>query len=377
MEIKDIVSDKKYRVIVSGGGTGGHFYPAVAIAEQLKARYKDEIEILFVGAYGKMEMDKIPALGWNIIGIPIAGLQRRLTTKNLTLPFKMISSYLKSMKIINRFKPDVVIGTGGYVTLPIVSSAARKGIPTMIWEGNSYSGMANKALGKRAVKVFVSYPGMERFYAKDKIVISGNPLRGGLAASEEKRAEGYRHFSLDASKPTLFITGGSLGTAVLNRAVLNYLDQLVADQEINLIWQSGSVHDKEVQLQIAGRKPDNFWVQPFVNRMDLAYNVADLVIARSGASTLSEIALIGRASILVPSSHVTDDHQTKNAMSFVYKNAAHLVTDEEANENLIPLALDLLRDKAKISELEKNVSQFAQPKSVEIIVDEIAHYLKK
>lgn len=376
MEIEDIKSDKKYRVIISGGGTGGHFYPAVAVAERLKELYADNIDILFVGAYGKMEMEKVPALGWSIIGIPIAGLQRRFTLKNFVLPFKVMNSYLKSMKIVNRFKPNVVIGTGGYVTLPIVNSAARKGIPTMIWEGNSYSGMANKALGKRAVKVFVSYTDMDRFYAKEKIVISGNPLRGGLSASDEKRAEGYRYFSLDSSKPTLFVTGGSLGTSVLNNAILNYLDQLVSENKINLIWQSGSSYDKSVQEQIGCRKPANFWVQPFVNRMDLAYNVADLVVARSGASTLSEIALIGRASILVPSSHVPDDHQTKNAMSFVNKRASYIITDAEAKEKLIPLCLELLEDKAKIKELETNVKQFAQPESVNIIVNEISKYLK-
>lgn len=376
MEIEDIKSDKKYRVIISGGGTGGHFYPAVAIAEKLKERYADEIDILFVGAYGKMEMDKVPALGWNIIGIPIAGLQRRLTFKNLILPFKVLNSYLKSMKIVHRFKPNIVIGTGGYVTLPIVSSAARKGIPTMIWEGNSYSGMANKALGKRAVRVFVSYSGMEKFYAKDKIVISGNPLRGGLCASDEKRTEGYNYFSIDSSKPTIFVTGGSLGTSVLNNAILNYFDKLVADNKINLIWQSGSAHDKSVQEQICCRKPNNFWVQPFVNRMDLAYNVADLVVARSGASTLSEIALIGRASILVPSSHVPDDHQTKNAMSFVDKKASYMITDAEAKDKLIPLCLEIIENKAKINELETNVKQFAQPESVNIIVDEISKYLR-
>ena len=376
MEVKDIKATKKYRVIMSGGGTGGHFYPAVAIADELKRRYKDDIDILFVGAYGKMEMDKIPSLGWDIIGLHIAGLQRRLTLKNLQIPFKVIDSYIKSTKIVNRFKPNIVIGTGGYVTLPILSAAARNGVPTMIWEGNSYSGMANKVLGKKAKKIFVSYEGMDKFYEKDKIVISGNPLRGELIASQQKREEGYEYFGIDKSKPTLFITGGSLGTSILNNALLNYFDKLIADNEINIIWQSGSAHDANIQSKIEGRKPNNFWVKPFVDRMDLAYNVADVVIARSGASTLSELALIGRASILVPSSNVPDNHQTKNALSFVEKNAACIITDEEAKEKLVPLALKILRDKERIEELEQNVKKFAEPKSVIKIVDEIVCYLK-
>ena len=376
MEVKDIKPTKKYRVIMSGGGTGGHFYPAVAIADELKKRYKDDIEILFVGAYGKMEMDKIPSLGWDIIGLHIAGFQRRLTLKNLSIPLKVIKSYIKSKSIINRFKPNIVVGTGGYVTLPILSAAARNGVPTMIWEGNSYSGMANKVLGKKAKKVFVSYEGMDRFYEKDKIVISGNPLRGDLVASEQKRLEGYDYFGLDKNKPTLFITGGSLGTSILNGALLNYFDQLVADNEINIIWQSGSRHDVKVQENIKGRKPNNFWVQPFVDRMDLAYNVSDLVISRSGASTLSELALIGRAAIFVPSSNVPDNHQTKNALSFVEKDAACIITDDEAKDMLVPLALEILRDKARIKKLEDNIRKFAEPKSVIKIVDEIVCYLK-
>lgn len=370
-----IESAKRYRVIISGGGTGGHFYPAVAIAENLKARYGDEIDILFVGAYGKMEMEKVPPLGWNIVGLHIAGLQRRLTLKNLTLPFKVIGSYMKSNKIVSRFKPQIVIGFGGYVTLPILSCAARRGVPTMIWEGNSYPGMANRSLAGKAVKIFVPHGKMSIYFDSEKMVVSGSPLRGGLKADPEKREEGFDYFGIDRTKPTLFVTGGSLGTSVLNNALLRNFDELAKENKINIIWQSGSAHDKAVQEAIAGRKPDNFWVAPFVTRMDLAYNVADLVVARSGASTLSELALIGRAAILVPSSKVPDDHQTKNAMTFVNGNAAHIVTDAEAETKLIPLVLELLSDKNRIEQLEKNIKKFAQPHSADIIADEIIKYL--
>lgn len=375
MELKEIESTKKYRVIISGGGTGGHFYPAVAIAEVLRARYGEEIELLFVGAYGKMEMEKVPLLGWNIIGLHIAGLQRRLTVKNLSLPFKVIGSYVKSNKIISRFRPNIVIGFGGYVTLPILSCAARRGIPTMIWEGNSFPGMANRSLAKRAVKIFVPHSGMSSYFDASKIVVTGSPLRGGLCADEAKREGGYHYFSIDPTKPTLFVTGGSLGTSILNNALLGAFDQLAGENKINLIWQSGSAHDVAVQESIKGRKPANFWVAPFVNRMDLAYNVADLVVARSGASTLSELALIGRAAILVPSSKVPDDHQTKNAMTFVNEKAAHIVSDAEAPTKLVPLALSLLENKEQIKELEQNIKKFAQPESANIIVDEISKFL--
>lgn len=370
-----VESTKKYRVIISGGGTGGHFYPAVAIAENLKARYGEDIDILFVGAYGKMEMEKVPLLGWNIVGLHIAGLQRRLTLKNLSLPFKVIGSYIKSYKIVSRFRPQVVIGFGGYVTLPILSCAARRGVPTMIWEGNSYPGMANRSLAKKAVKIFVPHCGMSSYFDSQKMVVSGSPLRGGLKADLSKREEAFGYFGLDKTKPTLFVTGGSLGTSVLNNALLQKFYELAHDNKINIIWQSGSAHDKSVQEKIAGRKPSNFWVAPFVTRMDLAYNVADLVIARSGASTLSELALIGRAAILVPSSKVPDDHQTKNAMTFVNGNAAYIVKDDEVETKLIDLALELLHDRSKIEQLEKNITNFAQPRSADIITDEIVKYL--
>lgn len=375
MKLQEITSKRRYRVIISGGGTGGHFYPAVAIAEKLKERYGEEIDILFVGSYGKMEMEKVPLLGWNIVGLHMDGLQRRLTLKNLTLPFKVVASYIKSNSIISRFRPQVVIGFGGYVTLPMLSCASRRGVPTMIWEGNSFPGMANRSLTKGAAKIFVPHKEMDKYFPSSKMIVSGSPLRGGLCADAAKREEGYTYFGIDKTKPTLFVTGGSLGTSILNNALLGAFEELARDNKINLIWQSGSAHDKKVQEAISGRKPNNFWVAPFVNRMDLAYNVADLVIARSGASTLAELALIGRAAILVPSSVVPDDHQTKNAMTYVRKDAAYLVSDAEAQAKLLPLALELLYDGAKRAELERNIKEFAQPNSANIIVDEIVNYL--
>lgn len=376
MELKDIKDNKKYRVLISGGGTGGHFYPAVAVAENLVARYGEDIEILFVGANGKMEMEKVPQLGWNIIGLNIAGLQRKLTLKNLSLPFKVIGSYIKSRKIISRFKPHVAIGTGGYVTLPIMDSAARKGVPTMIWEGNSFPGMANRKLAAKSCRIFVPHDKMSKYFDSKKMIVSGSPLRGGFTISDEKREEGYDYFGLDKSKPTIFFTGGSLGTIVLNEAILNYLDKLAQAVSVNIIWQCGSYYNERVQAAVKGRLTPNIWVNAFVNRMDLAYNVADLVVSRSGASTLAELALMGKAAIFVPSSNVADDHQTKNAMTYVEGNAAEIITDNEAKEKLIPKALELVANKERCAELRKNIQKFAQPKSADIIADEIVKYLK-
>lgn len=376
MELKEINSSKKYRILISGGGTGGHFYPAVAIAEKLVERYGSEIEILFVGANGKMEMDKVPLMGWNIIGLNIAGFQRRLTIKNLSLPFKVIGSYLKSRDIIKRFKPQVAIGFGGYVSLPIIYSASLMNVPTMIWEGNSFPGMANRKLAKKSCRIFVPHSKMSKYFDSKKMIVSGSPLRGGFAISSDKREEGYKYFSIDKNKPTILFTGGSLGTIVINDAILNYLDKLAADNSVNIIWQCGSFYNDRVKAAIEGRLSPNIWVDAFVNRMDLAYNVADLVVARSGASTLAELALMGKAVIFVPSSNVTDNHQMKNAMTYVNGNAAEIITDDEAKTMLVPRALELIANTERCEELRVNIKNFAQPKSADIIVDEIVKYIK-
>ncbi len=375
MRLKDISSKGKYRVIMSGGGTGGHFYPAVAIAEALKARYGDDVDIFFVGAYGKMEMEKVPLLGWPIIGLNIMGLQRRLTLKNLMLPFKVIGSYIKARSIIKRFKPHVVVGTGGYVTLPIVDTAAKMGVKTVIWEGNSYPGMANRRLAKRATSIMVPHSGLIRFFDEKRVVVSGTPLRGRMNVSSAARESGYTHFSLIKDKPTLFVTGGSLGTMVFNRAIINRFEEL-RNAGVNLIWQCGSRHHDEVIRLLEGNIPDNFYIAPFIDKMELAYNVADVVISRAGASSLAELALMGSAAIIVPSSLVPDNHQEKNALTYVEAGAALMVVDGEVEERLIPLALNLLANDEERGKLRKNIKGFAEPKAAEKIVDSITTILE-
>ncbi len=376
MRVEEISSSCKYRVIISGGGTGGHFYPAVAIAERLKERYGDDIDILFVGAYGKMEMEKVPLLGWKIIGLNIAGLQRRVTIKNLSLPFKVIGSYCKSKRIIKRFKPQVAIGSGGYVTLPIIGCAARNGVKTMIWEGNSHPGMANRRLASGAYRIFVPHNKMTSFFDKEKVVVSGVPLRGVMNISSSAKEEGYNHFSLEKAKPTLFVTGGSLGTMVFNRALAEAFEEL-CQSNINLIWQCGSQHYTKIKEQLGDNIPSNFYISPFIDRMDLAYNVADVIISRAGASSLAELALTGSASIVVPSSWVPDNHQEKNAMVYVESGAAIMIKDQDSAEQLIPTALSLLKDDTRREELKERIKSFAEPNSADIIANEVIAVLEQ
>lgn len=363
---------KKYKVILSGGGTAGHIYPAVAVAEALAARYgKDNVEILFVGAQGKMEMTKVAALGYNIVGLPIVGLKRSLSPDNLVLPFKLMKSYLMAYKILREFRPDVVLGTGGYASVPVLKCAQTMGIRTMLWEGNSYAGVANKLLGKKAEAVFVSYDNMDRFFDKKKLVRSGNPLRGNLFNHNVDKSEAYSYFGFTGERPVLMITGGSLGARVLNEAVLEYLDRIIAEKKIDLIWQVGSYYEKEIMERIAPRKSEmsNVWVGAFINKMDYAYAISDVVVGRGGASTISEVALLGKAAIIVPSSNVAEDHQTKNALSLKEVGAVEMVSDADAKQKLIPLALELLSDEARLRAMREGIRQFAVPDSAEIIVD--------
>lgn len=363
---------KKHKVILSGGGTAGHIYPAVAVAEALQARYgKDNVELLFVGARGKMEMTKVAALGYNIVGLPIVGLSRSFSLRNFILPFKLVKSYLMSFSILKKFKPDVVLGFGGYASVPILKCAQTMGVRTMLWEGNSYGGVANRVLGKKAEAVFVSYDDMDRFFDKSKLVRSGNPLRGNLYNKSVDKDEAYNYFGFTGERPVLLITGGSLGARVLNEAVLLYLDKLILDKKIDIIWQVGSYYEKEILERVAPYRENmsNVWLGAFINRMDFAYAISDLVVGRGGASTISEVALLGKSAIIVPSSNVAEDHQTKNAMSLKKEGAVEMVSDADASEKLIPLALELLSDGAKLQSLRDNIKQFAVPDSAEIIVD--------
>ena len=325
--------ERKLKVILSGGGTGGHIYPAVAVAEALGRRLGDRVDVLFVGAEGKMEMEKVPALGYPIVGLPVAGLQRRLTLRNLTVPAKVLASLVKARRVIRRFGADVAVGFGGYASAPVLWSAQRMGIPTLIQEQNSYAGVTNKLLASRARRICVAYEGMERFFPADRIVLTGNPLRGRFAASGDAaalKAEALAYFGLEAGKPVVLVVGGSLGTRTLNEAMKAHADEIVREGRFQVIWQTGKYYEREMDEFMRGRDARGIWRGAFIERMDLAYAAADVVVARSGAGTVSELCLVGKTVVFVPSPNVAEDHQTKNAMALADRGAALVVPDREA-----------------------------------------------
>jgi UDP-N-acetylglucosamine--N-acetylmuramyl-(pentapeptide) pyrophosphoryl-undecaprenol N-acetylglucosamine transferase len=357
------------KVIVSGGGTGGHIFPAVAIANQVKKEVPDA-EILFVGAQGRMEMEKVPAAGYKIVGLWISGLQRKLTFSNLSFPFKVISSLIKAKKILRDFKPDIVIGTGGYASGPMLRAASSKKIPTLIQEQNSYPGITNKILSKKVSRICVAYEGMEKYFPKEKILLTGNPVRQDIQQVETKRSEGQKFFNLDPAKKTVLVIGGSLGARTINEAVGANL-HLLADQNIQLVWQTGKIYINTAKDQVEPFAGKNIYAFDFITRMDLAYAIADVVISRAGASSVSELQIVNKPCILVPSPNVAEDHQTKNAMSLVNKHAALLVKDSEARNTLIQKTIALLTDEKKQQELKENISKLALPNAAEIITNEI------
>jgi len=366
---------KPLKVILSGGGTGGHIFPAVAIANEIK-KLVPHADILFVGALGKMEMEKVPSAGYKIIGVPIAGFQRKFTLANLKLPFLIISSLLKTKKIIHDFNPDVVVGTGGYASGPLLKAAISNGIPALLQEQNSYAGITNKILSKKASKICVAYEGMEQFFPKEKIVLTGNPVRQDIINISTKREEAFEFFKLDKSKKTILVVGGSLGAKGINEAIGNGL-QLLAEQHIQLIWQTGKTYFDVAQKQTATFEATNIKAVDFITRMDLAYACADVVISRAGAGALSELCIVQKPSILVPLPTAAEDHQTKNAMSLVSKKAAILVKDAEAKKYLIKEAISLINNSALQQELSKNCGLLALPNSTHIIANEVlklAHY---
>lgn len=369
------MKDHKVKIILSGGGTGGHIYPAVAVAEALRKKLGDNLEILFVGAQGKMEMEKLPALGYNVVGLPVAGLQRKLDIRNFTLPFKVVKSIREARRTIRRFGADVVAGFGGYASAPVLWSAQRMGIPTLIQEQNSYAGVTNKILSKRAKRVCVAYDGMERFFPAENILFTGNPLRGSFG-SEVVRKEAFAHFGLQPDKPTLLIVGGSLGTRTLNEAMKRYADE-IGKGDIQVIWQTGKYYEKEMSDFMASKNYGNIWRGAFIDRMDYAYAAADVVISRSGAGTVSELSLAGKAVLFVPSPNVSEDHQTKNARALVDKNAALLISDADAAAEVIPTAMKLLNDPARRAELERNIATLATPDSAAHVAEEILKLINK
>ena len=360
--------DKSLKIIISGGGTGGHIFPAISIADALR-RINPDVEILFVGAKGKMEMERVPAAGYDIIGLPVAGFQRRLTWKNVTFFFKLAASILKARGVVKRFKPDVVVGVGGYASGPVLRAAASKGIPTLIQEQNSFPGVTNRILAKKAAAICVAYPDMERFFESSKIVFTGNPVRQTLIHQVDK-VEAYRHFGLQPHLKTILVIGGSLGARSINNGVFEKLE-LLKDKAVQIIWQTGKFYFDSIEKQVA--QTPNVKVMPFVQCMDLAYGVADVVVSRAGAGTISELALLGKATVLVPSPNVSEDHQTKNAMALVGRKAAVLVTDKECVDNLLPTALQLIEDNAQLEQLRNNIKEFARPEADE----DIARYVLK
>ncbi len=357
----------KRRFIISGGGSGGHVFPAIAIANALCKRVPDA-EILFVGARDKLEMKKVPKAGYEIEGLWISGLQRSLTWKNLMFPLKLISSLVRSRSIIRRFKPDAAIGVGGYASGPLLRMAAAARIPTLIQEQNSYAGLTNKWLAKRVDCICVAYPDMQRFFPSEKIVLTGNPVRTDLSLADREKA--LNHFSLELRKKTILVTGGSLGARTLNEALRGASQVLQKDDRIQIIWQTGSHYYAEYSLGETSQL-SNVRTMAFVDRMDYAYACADLVVCRAGAMTISELAILAKAAILIPSPNVAEDHQSSNAKVLVEKDAALLVTDTEAISDLIPTMLKVIHDNVELKKLERNIAGFGHADATERIVEEI------
>lgn len=360
------------RVIISGGGTGGHIFPALAIANAIK-EIQPTTEILFVGAEGKMEMEKVPAAGYSIIGLPIAGIQRSLTLKNLSFPFKLLRSFQKATQIIKEFKPDLAIGVGGYASGPTLMVAGLKKIPYFIQEQNSYPGITNKWLARKASKIFVAYDGMEKYFPAGKIIKTGNPVRKDITQLDSKRNEAFQYFNLDESKPVLLVVGGSQGALSINKSICAGLRKLY-DQEIQLIWQTGKYFHQKALDALSEQHSKQLIAYEFIHRMDLAYSIADLVISRAGASTVSELSIAGKASIMVPLPTAAEDHQTKNIESLVHQNASIMVHDKNAFSELVDTALQLLSNKEKLDSIAANIKALALPGSAESIAKFIVNY---
>lgn len=356
------------KIIISGGGTGGHVYPALAIANAL--REKGVKDILFVGAKGKLEMEKVPKAGYPIEGLNIRGFQRTKKWRNVLFPFRLIASLWKAKKIIDKFGPDVVIGVGGYASGPILKIAQLKKIPTVIQEQNSYPGVTNKLLAKDAKQIFVAYTGMERFFPSDKLTLTGNPVRKDLTDVQQLRKEAIGFFGLDDSKKTILIFGGSLGARTINQAVAAQADKIMQSKEVQIIWQVGKIYHEQYRDSELSKVPQ-VQVMPFIDRMDLAYAASDVIICRAGALTISELMLVGKPAVLVPSPNVAEDHQTKNALALVEADAAILVDDKVAKDEMILAALALLADKEEQSKLSSNLLLLAKPEAREIIANKI------
>jgi UDP-N-acetylglucosamine--N-acetylmuramyl-(pentapeptide) pyrophosphoryl-undecaprenol N-acetylglucosamine transferase len=361
--------EKELRVIISGGGTGGHIFPAVSIANAIKA-LRPDAKILFVGALGRMEMQRVPAAGYEIKGLPICGFDRKNLLKNFKVLYKIWKSQRMAKQIIKDFQPQVAVGVGGYASGPTLNKAAAMGIPCLIQEQNSYAGVTNKLLAKKAEKICVAYEGMERFFPAEKIILTGNPVRQALLDTTISREDAIKSFGLDPAKKTILLVGGSLGARTINESVLQHLD-IVKSADVQFIWQTGKYYSAAIAEQLKGQDIPNLKVTDFISDMGAAYKAADLVISRAGASSISEFCLIGKPVILVPSPNVAEDHQTKNALALSTRDAAIYVKDAEAPATLLELAVKTVNDEAKLKSLSENVLKLALPDSADIIAKEV------
>lgn len=367
------------KIIFSGGGTGGHIYPAIAVAEEIQKQLGNyNVEILFVGAEGKMEMTKVADFGYKIVGLPVSGLKRKISIENIKIAWNSIKSLYLAKKIIHDFKPDIVIGFGGYASFPIVGAAQILNIPTLLWEGNSFAGIANRILSKKATNIIVSFKGMERFFKSEKIKLLGNPVRGCFNNIVPKSDESKKYFGFDADRPTILVTGGSLGARTLNNSIIAHIDDIIKNKEVNLIWQCGSYYHTEMMNHLAGKLDSgNLWIGAFIENMQYAYELADIAVARSGASSVTELSLSNVATVFVPSPNVTDDHQSKNAQSLVDSGAALMMKDNaELKTNLIPFVINIVKDSERIEILKHKIKNFANPSSAKLIVNLILEITK-
>lgn len=374
-------TNQRPRIIISGGGTGGHIFPAISIANAIR-ELRPETEILFVGAEGRMEMQRVPDAGYQIIGLPVAGFDRRHLWKNVAVIIKLLRSQWKARKIIRDFRPQVAVGVGGYASGPMLKTASMMGIPTLIQEQNSYAGVTNKLLAKKASRICVAYEGMERFFPVERMVLTGNPVRQTLRNKSINREESSAFFGFNPTKKTVLILGGSLGARTINHTLMAGLPFIKAHPEIQFIWQTGKIYLNQVRETLTAFTGEairtvrvnslpNLYVTDFIKHMDYAYALADLVISRAGASSISELCLLGKPCILVPSPNVAEDHQTKNALALVRKHAALYVKDTEAQERLLNIALETLTDDTKLAELRKNISLLARPNAAHDIASEV------
>ncbi|MDA3890290.1 MAG: undecaprenyldiphospho-muramoylpentapeptide beta-N-acetylglucosaminyltransferase [Salinivirgaceae bacterium] len=366
---------KSLKIIISGGGTGGHIFPALSIARAIQRR-NNSAEILFVGAHHRMEMEMVPAAGFKIVGLPISGFQRRITWQNLTFFPKLIISLIKCKSIIKAFNPDVVVGVGGYASGPLLRIAQKLNIPTLIQEQNSYAGLTNKLLAAKAKRICVAYDKMGQYFPSHKIVNTGNPVRKDLQDITSKSSEALQHFNLHTDKKTLLVIGGSLGALTINQSIAFNLDELIR-KDIQVIWQTGKSYYEQARKELTQYSSHNVQVFEFINKMNLAYSVADVIISRAGAGTISELCIIGKPIILVPSPNVAEDHQTKNALALVDKEAAIMVNDSDAKELLINELLKLMADDNKWVEMQMRLHKLAKPNADEHIVDELLKLVKQ